>query len=95
LIFHPVSLPPGASLGADGVFTWADATPVGTYEVSYYASDFDEDSSSGRTTVTVSSSSGGGGGSMDDWSLIGLLLMSFYLRFRRAPGTKNHLETQH
>jgi hypothetical protein len=89
LVFHALSLPDGASISADGTFNWPSATPSGTHEVRYYASDTYADSAEGSVTIHVTpSSGGGGGGGMDDWSLIGLALMSFYLRMRRAapPG---------
>jgi serine protease len=92
LIFHALSLPDGASISADGTFKWPSATPAGTHEVSYYASDTYSDSSQGTVTIHVApSSGGGGGGSMDDWSLIGLVLMSFYLRMRRTAQAANEL----
>jgi serine protease len=95
LIFHALSLPNGASISADGTFSWPSATPAGTHEVTYYASDSYSDSAAGKVTIHVAASSGsegssgggggGGGGSMDDWSLMGLVLVSFYLRMRRVP----------
>ncbi len=91
LIFHALSLPSGARISANGKFTWSSATPAGSHEVSYYVSDGYADSAEGKVVIHVSPSSdsdggggGGGGGSMDDWSLIGLVLLSFYLRMRRA-----------
>ncbi|MGV3742186.1 MAG: S8 family serine peptidase [Burkholderiaceae bacterium] len=88
LIYHALSLPSGARISADGTFTWSSATPAGTHEVRYYASDAYSDSGEGTVTIHVAPSSdgggGGGGGSMDDGSLIGLVLLSFYLRMRRA-----------
>jgi subtilisin family serine protease len=84
LIFHPLSLPDGASISADGTFNWPSATPTGTHDVTYYASDSYSDSPEGKVTIHVASSSGGGGGggSMDAWSLVGLVLLSCYLRMR-------------
>lgn len=89
LVFHALSLPEGASLRADGTFVWSSATPAGTHEVTYYASDTYSKSAEGKVTIHVApSSGGGGGGGMDDWSLSGLLLLSFYLRLRRStPST--------
>ncbi len=84
LIFHALSLPDGARINADGTFSWSSATPAGTHEVTYYASDTYSNSAEGKVTIHVAPSSGGGGGSMDDWSLIGLVLLSFYLRMQRV-----------
>lgn len=87
LLFYPVSLPPGASLSESGHFHWASATPVGTYQLTYYASDGYEETRQASVSVKVASSGGGGGGSMDDWSLIGLLLLSFCLRLRPSASS--------
>ena len=67
-IFHSVSLPAGATLSAQGAFSWPGATPAGSYTMTYYASDPDAaDSAQGTVNITVaavpvSNSSGGGGG---------------------------------
>ena len=69
-IFHSVSLPAGATLSAQGAFSWPSATPVGNYTMTYYASDPDAaNSAQGTVNITVaavppptSTSSGGGGG---------------------------------
>jgi hypothetical protein len=67
-IFHSVSLPAGATLSAQGAFSWPGATPTGSYTMTYYASDPDAaDSAQGTVNITVaavpvSNSSGGGGG---------------------------------
>ena len=66
-IFHSVSLPAGATLSAQGAFSWPSATPVGSYTMTYYASDADANSTQGTVNITVaaapvSNSSSGGGG---------------------------------
>jgi hypothetical protein len=67
-IFHTVSLlPAGATLSAQGAFSWPSATPAGSYTMTYYASDPDgANSTEGTVKITVAappaSSSGGGGG---------------------------------
>lgn len=82
-IFHAVSLPPGATLAADGTFTWSSASPVGTYSVVYYARDNYTASAAGTVTVNVTGSSGGGGGSLDLPTLAALLGLALALRIRR------------
>lgn len=63
-IFHTVSLPAGATLSAQGAFSWPSATPLGSYTMTYYASDNDTNSANVTVDITVVSpaSSGGGGG---------------------------------
>jgi hypothetical protein len=69
-ILHWISLPPGATLSANGEFSWPSATPVGNYTMTYYASDaYGANSAQGTVNITVaasppppSTSSGGGGG---------------------------------
>jgi serine protease len=67
-IFHSISLPAGATLSAQGIFGWPSATPVGSYTMTYYASDpYGANSATGTVNITVaatppSNSSGGGGG---------------------------------
>lgn len=63
-IFHSVSLPAGATLSAQGAFSWPSATPLGSYTMTYYASDNDTNSANVTVDITVASpaSSGGGGG---------------------------------
>jgi len=68
-IFHSVSLPAGATLSAQGAFSWSSATPAGSYAMTYYASDADANSAQGTVKITVAASplppspgSGGGGG---------------------------------
>lgn len=58
-IFVSVSVPPGASLSAAGVFSWPAATPVGTYTLTYFAGD--NDANSPQNTVNISVQSAGGG----------------------------------
>jgi hypothetical protein len=62
----------GATLSAQGAFSWTSATPVGNYVMTYYASDADANSVQGTVNITVAApppapsssggSSGGGGG---------------------------------
>ena len=65
-IFHPISLPAGATLSATGEFSRPSATPAGSYTMTYYASDADANSAQGTVNITVeappASNSGGGGG---------------------------------
>ena len=86
-IFHPVSLPAGATLSATGNFSWPDATPAGSHSMTYYASDNDANSSQGTVNITVDAapvvSSGGGGGSLDTETLAVLALLAAGLRLGR------------
>jgi serine protease len=69
-IFVSVSLPPGATLSSTGTFSWPNATPVGSYILTYFARDNDVNSTLGTVNITVvnpspsfvnpPSSSGGG-----------------------------------
>ncbi|HJT18816.1 MAG TPA: S8 family serine peptidase, partial [Nitrospira sp.] len=59
-IFVSVSIPPGATLSAAGVFTWPAANPVGNYTLTYFAHDNDTNSAQG--TVNIAVVTGGGGG---------------------------------
>lgn len=67
-IFHPVSLPAGATLSANGEFNWPGATPAGSHVMTYYASDdYGADSATGTVRITVTevpaaAGAGGGGG---------------------------------
>jgi len=65
-IFHSISLPAGATLSADGVFSWPNATPAGSHALTYYASDaYGADSATGTVQITVTAApatTGGGGG---------------------------------
>lgn len=86
-IFHSVDLPSGASLSAAGEFNWSNAGPVGTYTVTYYASDNDANSENGSATITITAPSGGGGGgggSLDWGVLLALASLAGGLRLRRT-----------
>ena len=66
-IFHSISLPTGATLSAQGAFSWSNATPAGSYTLTYYASDPDgANSAQGTVSITVTaalpSDTGGAGG---------------------------------
>ena len=69
-IFHSISLPAGATLSAQGAFSWPSATPAGSYTMTYYASDPDAaNSAQGTVNITVAAvpdravaAVGGGGG---------------------------------
>jgi serine protease len=76
------TLPPGATFSG-GTFTWSSATPVGTYTISYSASDADGATTSGNVTVNVVAPASGGGGSLDGESLCALALLAGALRVRR------------
>lgn len=86
-IIHSVSLPPGATLSAAGIFSWPSATPAGDYTVAYFASDNDASTTQGTVNITVAPSTtgsgGGGGGSLDGNTLIGLALLAICFRMRR------------
>lgn len=86
-IFHAVSLPSGATLSATGDFSWPNATPAGSYSMTYYASDNDANSPQGTVNITVAAplvvSSGGGGGSLDTETLAVLALLAAGLRLGR------------
>jgi serine protease len=78
------ALPAGASFSG-GTFTWLSATPVGTYSVTYTATDADGASSTSTVAINVvNPSSGGGGGSLDLGTLAALGLLALTLRLRRA-----------
>ncbi|MDB5855007.1 MAG: hypothetical protein JWR22_3048 [Herminiimonas sp.] len=85
-IFHAVSLPAGATLDADGNFSWPSATPVGKYSVVYYASDSYDASPQGtvQVNVTGATSGSGGGGSLDGTSLLGLAALAACMRLKRS-----------
>jgi serine protease len=85
-IFHAVSLPAGATLDADGNFSWPSATPVGKYSVVYYASDSYDASQQGVVQVNVigATGGGGGGGSFDQESLLGLAALVACMRLARS-----------
>jgi serine protease len=97
-VFHAASLPAGATLSASGVFSWPNASPVGTYNIAYYASDAYSTSTPGNLSVTIvastnaistaAPSSGGGGGSIaaDGW-LAAAAVVAVYrrIRLRKTP----------
>ena len=85
-VFHALVLPPGASLSAAGVFSWAYAVPVGSYNVSAAASDNDGSSVplnfmilvTAASVASTSSGSSGGGGAIGDeclWLAAGWMLI--------------------
>jgi serine protease len=76
-------LPNGASFSG-GTFTWLSATPVGTYNVTYTATDVDGASATSTVVINVVNPSGGGGGSLDLGTLAALGLLALALRLRRA-----------
>jgi hypothetical protein len=83
------ALPAGATFSG-GTFTWASATPVGTYAVTFSASDPDGATATGSVTVNVVAppAPSGGGGSLDGESLTALTLLAACLRLRRAQATR-------
>jgi hypothetical protein len=54
LVFHATSLPDGASLSATGLFSWSGTAPVGSYRISWFASDAYGESPQAELMVTVS-----------------------------------------
>lgn len=84
-IFHPMSLPSGATLSATGNFSWPNATPAGSYTMTYYASDNDANSSQGTVNITVTAAPvvSSGGGSLDTETLAVLAMLAAGLRLRR------------
>ncbi len=52
-IFVSVSLPPGATLSSTGTFSWPNATPVGSYILTYFARDNDVNSTLGTVNISV------------------------------------------
>lgn len=80
-VFHATSVPEGATLSADGSFSWP-ASAAGSYAITYYASDNDASSAPGVVNVNVT---GGvaGGGATDTWTLAALGLLALALRLRR------------
>ena len=66
LTYTATGLPPGATFnGATGDFSWANATPSGTYTVSITPSDGFESGAVTSVTLTVNDPPRGGGGAMD------------------------------
>ena len=95
-LFHASDLPAGASLSAAGLFNWPSATPVGSYAITYTASDNDSSSAPGVLLVTVTPGTSatataapgsGGGGSMEgDFLMLGAALYAGCRRLRRYIG---------
>ena len=97
-VFHALALPPGASLSAEGVFSWPYAVPVGSYSVSIAASDHDASSEPlnfsisvmGASAASVASGGSGGGGAVDEeclWLAAGWMLIR---RQRHAKKSCKH-----
>lgn len=97
-VFHAASLPTGATLSASGVFSWPNASPVGSYNIVYYASDAYSTSAPGNLSVTIVASSnavstaapsggGGGGGIAADGWLAAAAVVAVYRRVRRRKTT--------
>lgn len=82
-VFEPTSLPAGATLSPDGIFSWPNASPAGSYTIAYFVRDIDSASQSSFTIAVQEKRSGGGGGSVDGLSLAGLSLAALALRLRR------------
>lgn len=90
-VFHALSLPAGASLSASGLFRWPSVTPVGNYQITFFASD--RDSTSAPATLAISVTPGtivnkastGGGGSLDNPTLLGAaMLLVCWRRYRKC-----------
>jgi serine protease len=77
------TLPTGATFSG-GTFTWSSATPVGSYTVTYSASDPDGATTTDSVTINVAAPASGGGGNMDGESLTALALLAACMRVRRA-----------
>jgi serine protease len=95
--FHAMSLPAGATLSSDGKFNWQNAGPAGTYTLTYYAYDNDANSATGSVTINLvastsgaAGSGGGGGGSFNQESLLGLALLTVFLRRRHRQARPAH-----
>ena len=75
LVFHASALPEGASLSANGLLSWRNASPVGNHSVRWIASDAYGSSGPADLTITVTETAaaspappvdgGGGGGSLE------------------------------
>ena len=86
LIYHSVTLPAGATLSAAGNFSWVNASPAGSYSMTYYASDNYASSVQATVNITVAASSdtsGSKGGGMDAVMLIILAIYALAQRWRR------------
>jgi len=99
-IFHALTKPSGSTLSATGKFTWTNATPAGSYSLTYYASDNYAASTQGTVNITVtgisnaapSGGGGGGGGSLDGGLLAALGLLALGLRMRSRQLERARLE---
>ncbi len=99
-IYHALTLPSGATLGATGNFTWPGAMPVGSHTLTYYASDDYADSAQGTVNITVtagtnvtpSGGGNGGGGSLDGEVLAALALLAIGLRIWGRQPTRTRPE---
>ncbi len=97
IVYHASALPAGASLSAAGLLSWSSATPVGSYNVVWYASDSYGSSLPGQFTLQVvdagsstlvapaggSGGSGGGGSMGGDLMLLAGGVLAFVRRLRR------------
>lgn len=81
VVFYSPSLPPGATLSANGDFVWP-SSQSGNYAITYYAAD--NDSTSAPGTVMLSVAGGEGGGAMDLGTLLALGALIAGLRLRSA-----------
>ncbi len=94
--YHASNLPGGAALSAGGLLTWANASPLGSRSISWYASDtygsslpgqFNlsvVDNTSNSTAIAPVGGGGGGGGSMGgDLMLLVGSLAAVLRRLRR------------
>jgi hypothetical protein len=88
--FAVSGLPAGASFNAaTGAFSWPNATPAGTYNVAFTASDGRGTSAAVGVAINVvapssSGGGGGGGGSVDLAMLLALLAITLW-RLRPVP----------
>lgn len=85
-VFNTTSLPAGASLSSTGLLSWTSAAPVGSYRISYEASDEASRSAPGLLSVimTPNQDGAGSGGSLEgDLMLVGDLLIAVVRRCRR------------
>lgn len=98
-VFYATAIPAGASLSASGLFTWQNAAPVGSYQITVYARDNVSASlpvvlsititSDATSSLSSSSSSSGGGGSMEgDITLLCGLALVIGRRIKRFKSIK-------
>lgn len=90
VIFAPISLPEGATLNPKGEFSWAKASPAGSYTVTYAVADFDGSTQGSFTIDVAQPARSGGGGSMEGGVLIALAAMAAARRVRRASKSTEH-----